>query len=72
VLVALAASTFVVAAIEGAVIAEPVVGAVDGLPGRPASGPARHDGVMETLVRVMAGAAERGLRVVRRRLRSPQ
>jgi hypothetical protein len=32
VLVTLAASTSVVAAIEGAVIAEPVVGAVDGLP----------------------------------------
>jgi hypothetical protein len=72
VLVALAASTFVVAAIEGAVIAEPVVGAVDGLPGRPASGPARHDSVMETLTRVPAGAAKWRLRVMCRRLRSPQ
>ena len=71
-LVTLAASTFVVAAIEGTVIAEPVVGAVDGLPGRPAASPARHDGVMETLTRVTADAAERGLRMMCRRLRSPQ
>jgi hypothetical protein len=71
-LVALAASTCVAATIEGAVIAEPVVGAVDGLAGRSESGPARHDGVMETLTRVTAGATERRLRMVRRRVRSPQ
>src|SRR5215207_9619011 len=71
-LVALAASTFIATAIEGAVVAEPVVGAIDGLPGRPASGPARQNGVMETLVRVIAGAPEGGLCVVCRRLSSPQ
>src|SRR5829696_3728558 len=71
-LVALAASTCVAAAIEGAVIAEPVVGAVDGLAGRSASDPARHDAVMETLTRVTTGAAKGGLRMMCRRLRSPQ
>jgi hypothetical protein len=71
-LVALAASTCVAATIEGAVIAEPVVGAVDGLPGRSESRPSRHDGVMETLIRVTAGATERRLRMVCRRLHSPQ
>src|SRR5215216_2036209 len=58
-LVALAASTAVTAAIEVAVIAETVVGAVDRLAGRSRSDPARHDGVMEALVRVVTGSPER-------------
>jgi hypothetical protein len=72
VLVALAASASVAAAVVGAVIAKSVVSAVDGLPGRPASGPARHDGVMKTLIRVAAGAAKWRHRMMCRCLRSPQ
>jgi hypothetical protein len=59
VLVALAASASVAAAIEIAVIAEAVVGAVDRLAGQSASDSARHDGVMEALVRVVTGSPER-------------
>jgi hypothetical protein len=70
-LVTLAASTCVAAAIEGAVIAEPIVGAVDGLAGRSAADPARHDGVMEAPTRVTKGAAKWRLRMMCRRLRSP-
>jgi hypothetical protein len=65
VLIALTASTFVVAAIEGAVIPKSIVGAVDGLPGQSASGAARDDGVMETLTRMTAGATKWRLRMVR-------
>ncbi len=71
-LVTLAASTCVAAAIEGAVIAEPVIGAVDGLAGRSAADPARHDGVMEAPTRVTTGAAKWRLRMMCRRLRSPR
>jgi len=67
VLVALAASASVAAAIEIAVIAEAVVGAVDRLAGQSASDSARHDGVMEALVRVKTGSAERRHGVVRHR-----
>ena len=58
-LLTLAASTAVTAAIEVAVIAEAVVGAVDRLAGGSRSDPARHDGVMEALVRVVTGSPER-------------
>ena len=68
-LITLAASTFIVTAIEGAVIAEAIFGAVDGLPGRSPPAPARRDGVMETLIRLITGATERDHRIVRRRLR---
>ena len=64
-LVALTASPFGAAAIEGAVIPKAIVGAVDGLPGPSDSGAAREDGVMETLTRLTAGATERRLRMVR-------
>jgi hypothetical protein len=66
VLVEPAAATFIAATIQRAVVSEPVIGAVDSFPGRSDSGPARDDGVMETLTRQSAGATERRLRVVRR------
>src|SRR5829696_4879775 len=71
VLVALAAATSVATAIERAVIAETIVRAVDSLPGRPHPDPARHDRVMEALIRVIAGSSERDQRVVRRCFRVP-
>ena len=58
VLVTLAASASVATAIEGAVIPESIVGAVDGLPGRSAPDAPYQDGVMETLTRVTAGATK--------------
>lgn len=70
VLIALAVPTSVAAAIEAAVIAEPIVGAVDGLPGGARLAAARRDGVMETLIRVITGAAEGGLRMMPRCSRS--
>lgn len=65
ILVALAASPSVAAAIEGTVIAKAIVGTVDRLPGRSHSGSARDDGVMETLTCVTAGATKWRLSVVR-------
>ena len=71
-LVALATSASVATAIEHAIIPEAIVGAVDSLPGRLGPGPARHDGVMEALVRVITGSPERRHGMMCRCLRSPQ
>ncbi len=71
-LVALAASTSVATAIEGAVIAEAIVGAVDGLPGRSRPASARRDRVMEALIRVITGSPKRGHGMVCRCFRVPQ
>ena len=67
-LVTPAASTSVAAAIEGAVIPEAVVGAVDGLPGRSAPEALGQDGVMETLTRVPASSPKWRLCMARRSL----
>jgi hypothetical protein len=61
VLIPLAEPTPIAAAIEGAIVPEPVVGAVDGLPRWSPSGAARHDSMMEALIRVITGAAKGGL-----------
>ena len=66
VLVALASSASVATAIERAIIPEAIVGAVDSLPGRSRPASAGHDGVMETLIRLITGVTERDLRMVRR------
>ena len=57
-LVALAGPTPVAAAIEGAVISEAIVGAVDSLPGRPRPVPTDQDGMVETLTRETASATK--------------
>ncbi len=65
VLIAPAASSSIVAAIEGAVIPESIVGTVDGLPRRSAPDALDQGGVMETLTRVPAGSTEWRLCMVR-------
>ena len=57
-LIPLAEPTAVAAAIEGAVVPEPVVGTIDGLLGWSPSGASRRDSMMEALIRVITGAAK--------------
>jgi hypothetical protein len=66
VLITLAGSASIVAAIEGSVILEAIFGTVDGLPGRSPPASAGCGGVMETLIRLITGATERDQRSARR------